>query len=226
MRMTSSDPHGELIARLVADAAPVRRLWSPAARLVAWAVLLGGMLIAIAASAGWPFGAVTRAPWLAWELACALAAAVLWAGLALGAAVPGREASRRARLGAAVLAALPIAFWLGGPASEAELPLRVFIERGIPCAVLTLALALLPSLALLWAVGRGAPLAPRRAGAWAGAAGFLTGYLLMRIFCPLNDPAHLLIWHVGPVALGIGACAALGSWWLARWRRWRPTRSV
>jgi hypothetical protein len=151
---------------------------------------------------------------------------MLWAGLALRAAVPGRTASRRARLGAAALAALPIAFWLGASPTEAELPLRLFVERGIHCAELTMALALLPSLALLWAVGRGASLAPRCTGAWAGGAGFLTGYLLMRILCPLNDPIHLMVWHVGPVALGIGACAALGSWWLARWRHWRPPGSA
>ncbi|MEO8601958.1 MAG: NrsF family protein [bacterium] len=220
--MTSPDTQQALIDRLVADATPVRRLWPPAARLALWAALLAAMLIAIAVAAGWPFGAASRAPSLPWELVCAVAAALLWAALALRDAVPGRATPRGARLAVALLALAPLAFWLGDPSTQGELTLHAFIERGLPCTRLTIGLALLPCLTLLWAVHRGAPLSPRRAAAWSGGAGFLSGYLLTRIFCPMTDPAHLLIWHVLPVVGGIVVCTGLGSWWLARWRRRRP----
>jgi len=217
--MTGPEAQRALIDRLVADAAPVHRLWSPGARLGLWALLFAVMLAVMCGAIGWPLGGTARAAWLAWELACAAAAALLWAALALHAAVPGFGTPRWAPIGATVLALLPIAFWLDRPASQAEWPLHAFIQRGLPCAEHTVALAILPSLVLLWAVHRGAPLAPRRAAAWAGGAAFLSSYVLMRVFCPADDPAHLLIWHVAPMVAGIAVCAAAGSWWLARWRR-------
>jgi hypothetical protein len=220
--MSAPEPQQALIDRLVADAQPVRRLWPPAARLGLWAGLVAVMLALVAWRHGWPFGAAVRPASLPAELLCAGLATAACALLALRAAIPGRAAGRGALLATAGLAVLPLAFWLHDPSPQTALPLAQFVAAGVPCAIMTALLAVLPLASLLWAVRRGAPLNPRRAGVLVGGGGFLAAYLLMRVFCAVDDPSHLMIWHVVPVALGIGLCAGLGGWWLARWRATPP----
>ena len=208
-----SDAEKTLIDSLVADAAPVRRLWPSPARLVAWTAAWAAFALAVLAALDWAPLARLDSSRLAAELAVALIAILLWGALALRAAVPG-QTPRAGRVALVVLAALaPLLFWHPAPGPDA------FVARGLPCAERTLALALLPALAALWAVRRGAPLAPRRAAALAGGAGLLGAYLLMRLLCSVDQPAHLMVWHVLPIVAGVAVAASAGGWWLARWRR-------
>jgi hypothetical protein len=56
------------------------------------------------------------------------------------------------------------------------------------------------------------------AGASTGAAALLFTFALMRIECPIDEPLHILTWHLMPV-LALAALSALaGSVWL----RFRP----
>ena len=41
----------------------------------------------------------------------------------------------------------------------------------------------------------------------------------LQLVCPHDERWHLLVWHLGPVALGLVTSAALGAIWLSRWRR-------
>jgi hypothetical protein len=116
------------------------------------------------------------------------------------------------------LAASSALCWLAVGAAQPAPSLSAFVAGGIPCALLTTAYALLPAGVLLWSLRRGAPLAAGGAGALGGSAGFLAGYLIMRIACSNDDPAHVATWHGLPVMLGIALCGAVGAWWLARWR--------
>ena len=156
-----------LIDSLVADASPVRHLWPPAVRLVVWLALCASFAAALAIASGGALSSGARVRTLAPELVATLVAIVVCAALSLRAAVPGRS-PRGGRLAVAVLIALtPMLFWHSAPG---PVP---FVARGIPCALRTLALALLPTLTILWAVYRGAPLAPRRAAMLGGGAGLL-----------------------------------------------------
>jgi len=206
------DTDKTLIDSLVADAAPVRRLWPTPARWAVWLALCAALALVVT----WSIPPRTGVARLSGELAAALLAILVWSALALRAAVPG-QTPRGGRIALALAVALsPMLLWhaASGPAS--------FIANGVPCAERTLALALLPAVAMLWAVRRGAPLAPRRTAALSGGAGLLTAYLLMRVLCPVDEPAHLLAWHVLPIVAGIGLAAAAGGWWISGWR---PRRS-
>ncbi|OLD32342.1 MAG: hypothetical protein AUI49_03415 [Candidatus Rokubacteria bacterium 13_1_40CM_2_68_13] len=210
-----------LLARLLDEAAPVRRLRTPVARLGLW-------LIVVATIAGAVIGlglmgvrsdlrVKLRDPVYLLEITALTVAGMLMAAGAFQEAVPGYQARwpiRRVALGFGLLAAL---LWFLQP-RHGELAVTQFIGTGIGCASRTVVLAALPLCALLIAVRRGAPLAPARAGALAGGAAFLTAALLMRIDCPLDERLHLLVWHALPVAGGAGLSAVIGFVWLRRWR--------
>lgn len=225
--MDGRDSHEALIDRLVADARPVRRRWSPRWRLVCWLGMLALVIGAVALRTAWPLrDPASRSPLVAIELVVLGSAAAALAILALRAAVPGREPGRPAVMVAAALAMSSGLWWLGIETPPAAASLASFVQQGVPCALLTATYALLPTAALLWALRRGAPLQPVRAGALGGAAGFLAGYLIMRIACTNDDPAHLATWHGLPVLLGIAACAGAGSWWLSHWRGVRDENAL
>ena len=201
-----------LVDSLVADATPVRRMWPTTARLAVWMTAWTAFALAVAASMDWAPLARLDSGRLAAELVVALVAVFLWGTLALRAAVPG-QTPRGGRIALALVVALmPLLFWQAAPGPEP-------FSNGVRCAVRTVALALLPGLAMLWAVRRGAPLAPRRAAALAGGTGLLSAYLLMRLLCSVDQPAHLFVWHVLPIVAGVVLAAAAGGWWLSRWRR-------
>jgi hypothetical protein len=217
--MPDRKPELQLIDRLVEEAGPVRRLWAPGARLLAWLALLGVAAAVIGLRSGWPFAGPERYPGLPWEVLAAAAVAAFWAGLALCAAIPGREPTTPSTALAGALTPLPALFWLWGAAAQPHTPLAAFVASGAPCALRTALFALLLFLPLLWAQRRGAPLQARRTAGLAAGAGFLAGYVLMRFFCSVDEPAHLFAWHALPLPLGAGIAAAAGSWILASWRR-------
>lgn len=77
-------------------------------------------------------------------------------------------------------------------------------------------LAALPWAVLLVGIRRGAPLAPMRAGLFAGAAAFSAATLLNRLWCASDEPLHLFVWHGLPLVMGPAVSAALGLAWLRR----------
>ena len=211
--------------RLLDEAAPVRRLRTPVARLGLW-------LIVVATIAGAVIGLgligvrsdlrlKVRQPVYLLEITALAVAGMLMAAAAFQEAVPGYQARwpiRRVAVGFGLVAAL---LWFLQPL-HGELAVTQFIGTGIGCASRTVVLASLPLCALLIAIRRGAPLAPARAGALAGGAAFLTAALLMRIDCPLDERLHLLVWHALPVAGGAALSAVIGFVWLRRWRSRAP----
>ncbi len=214
MRVVGTPPvHRALVARLVADAQPVARLWPPAPRLAAWL----GLALAVVALAG----VVGLRPDVRTELArplyvaqvtALLAGATLFAAAALRAAVPGLGANR-ALVGAALAltaAGVALAWWMPAVDSHAT----VFGPR---CALCVVLFGALPGVALFVAVRRGAPFHARATAAWAGSAALLVGAAAVRLACPVDEPLHLLGWHVVPVAVGGVLSAVAGSTWLARW---------
>lgn len=209
--------HRALVARLAADLRPVRRTWSPWARLATW-VVLALAIVAIAALVGLRHDLRTAAaqPRFLLALAVLLSGAGLAATAALLAAVPGRIGGREARgIGLGLLLLAVAAGLLGERGAVGPLP--GFVATGVQCTACVGLFGLVPWLALFWAVRRGAPVDGRIAGLCTGAAAFLVGAAAVRVACPLDDVVHLALWHGMPVALWALASTAASEDWLARW---------
>lgn len=219
MTVAPTDDRSDLIARLVAEAHPVRRLWSPGRRLTVWLgialVFLGGILVL---NPRHDLTVRMREPLFVLELVTLSLVGVLLAAQALRQAVPGMGGERLAGIvGGAVLGG---ALLLRQPVQMA-LSMDAFVALGVPCAGTVLGLAAGPWVALVIALRRGAPLSAARAGALAGGAAAVLAFLLLRLSCPVDELLHVVVWHGLPVVVAGVACTALGSWWLGRWRRRR-----
>jgi len=207
-----------LVDRLVEDLRPVRRIWSPGARLALWCGLQLAVF-AVLATAGLRPDVLEQLarPSFLLEVGALVAAGGLCAAIALRAAVPGEAPGRRATVAAAELvAASLVVMWAATPFAAPSFAESV--RTGMPCALRTVALAALPWCVLLAAARRGAPLLPAFAGAAAGLGAFLLAGADMRLACALDEVSHLVLWHGTPVALGLAVSALLGAAWLGRWR--------
>ncbi|HYY05649.1 MAG TPA: NrsF family protein, partial [Candidatus Limnocylindria bacterium] len=190
---------------------------------VAWSMLPLAMLASFVAWHARPdYGAQLRRPLFVLDLASLVLAAAVSAWLALRAAVPGSGPARRDVRLALGLGGVGVLLLAWGPAG-AEVALGQFVRAGWRCFLMTALLATPPLAVLLWALRRGAPLAPASAGALAGAGALLASAAAMRIACPVDDPLHLIAWHMVPILLGVALSAFAGAAWLGRW--WlRPSR--
>lgn len=209
--MGTPETRQRLIDRLVADAREVRPLWSPAARLTLW-LALGAALLGFYAFVGLRPDLASRVRHPLWVLEVALlfAAAAVFAAVSLVAAVPAGEPGVRRFALAMVAVALLWAFPFHLPA-EAGVPMGQFLHLAYDCERRTCLLAVLPAVALMGALARGAPLAGARVGALAGAAAFLLATGIMRLICPSEERFHLLVGHVLPAVGGVALLGFLGS---------------
>lgn len=225
--MTSKQPAAgvrpstdDLIASLTADVPPVQRIWPTGRRLALWtgslALTLSLAVAAIGVRADLPVR-LGDAFFVA-QLFALLAIAVASAALALRASVPSEEAPVRLSVAVILLATAALALAYGRePAATSHS--SNFVAAGWPCAAATVMVAALPLVLLVGALRRAAPLVPTVAGLLAGGAAFFAAAAALQLVCPLDERWHLLVWHLGPVALGIVSSAALGAIWLERWRR-------
>lgn len=213
--MTDGERHDRIVAALVADAAPVRRL-RPGRLFAFWLLVLAAVLAAFLPRRRPDLAPALARPAFLADVLLLAGAGIAAAWLALRAALPDRPV--HAAVDAVVLAtgAVGIAlFATGAPAPAATL--TSFVAKGAVCAVLSLVMAALPWALLVAVERRGAPTRPLRAGLFAGAAALFAAAAGMRLGCAADDPVHLLVWHAGPVVLGVAGSAALGRAWLARW---------
>ncbi|HLY36634.1 MAG TPA: NrsF family protein [Candidatus Binatia bacterium] len=209
MRLPSA--HDSIVARLVADVRPVRRLWPPVVRLAVWVVIAATVLVLAArVSLRGDVAGALGSPRYVLELGLLAGAAAAAAAAALLAAIPGRD-PRPVAAAAALLAALSATTFLVEPAA----PGATWFA-GFRCAACIPMFGLVPWLALIAAVARGAPLDARGAGAYVGAAAFLIGAAAVRLACPVDDGHHLLVWHVLPVVAWTGISVLATATWLAR----------
>jgi hypothetical protein len=189
----------ELIAELASRAAPVKPLPSPAVRALAWSV------VAIASAAlgivifgpRSDLGVVRSRPEFMWPLIAAVVTTAIAAGTSLVLAIPGAERTPTLRGFSAIVAAL----WL--------LMLVVFVERaghGFAgasdwpiCFIRVIAIGIAPAVVLFSMLRRAAPLRLTWTSALAGMAAMAAGAMAVQIICPVNDAAHGLLGHFGPV---------------------------
>jgi len=202
--------HRAVVDRIVAEIRPVRRLWPVWARLAVWIVLEIGVLVGLILHGHRPdLAGRLQNPAYLFTVGIFAVCGIIAATLALRAAIPGREPRPIEVTALIVLGTVAALLLFSWPLNDA-LPLSDFISTGVHCAAWTVIFALAPWIALLWALGRGAPMAGAFDGALAGAAAFLCSFALMRVDCPIDEPLHLLTWHLAPALAGIALSAGIG----------------
>ncbi len=193
-------------------------LWPVRRRLALWLVIEVAVLLRAMVVTGNDFAMKLRHPPYALEIGFFGIAGLILAAMALKASIPGRE-SRPWQMALAVTLVLGGTLILFAVPMRTDLPLSQFVGVGSQCAFATLANAILPWFALWWAVRRGAPGNGRAAGAMVGASAMLFSFAIMRIACPIDEPLHLVTWHLGP-AIAVTLLSTLaGAVWLRFPRR-------
>jgi hypothetical protein len=205
--------HRALVDRIAGNLEPRRPLWPVRRRLALWLVLEMAVLLSTVAETRDNWATRFASPAYTFEVVFFAAAGLILAAMALRSAIPGRESRPWQTALAMGLALAGIALLFATPIS-ASVSLSEFINVGLGCVVATCTKAALPLIALWWAVRRGAPGDGRAAGALVGAAAMLFSFAIMRIDCPLDEPIHLLTWHLGPVIAVTLLTALAGSFWL------------
>jgi hypothetical protein len=154
-------------------------------------------------------------------------AAVISATLALRSAIPGRPLRAVEAMVVAVLVVAGTAFVTLAEPMNASNSLNQFVRVGLRCAYETWLYAAPQLLALWWMVRRGAPMNGRLSGLSIGAAALFFSFAIMRVACPIDEPLHLLAWHLLPALALIGLSTLAGDVWL-RFRRFtrRPDLSA
>lgn len=214
------EKHHELVEQLARELKPVRPLWPVSARLALWLGLEALFLVLVVEKSTNDFMPRLAHPVYLLEVVFFAAAGIACAVLALRAAIPGRGVHKSEIAVAVGLVAGGILLLMTQPV-QTGLPLNEFIGLGIRCACNTGIIALLPWLALWWAVRRGAPMNGVAEGALVGSGALLFSFALMRVGCPIDDELHLLTWHLVPALLLIGLSTIAGAMWL----RFRPRAS-
>jgi hypothetical protein len=200
----------DLIRDLASRAVPVEPLPAPAVRAFAWS----GVAIACAAAGILVFktrsdvAALLHEPGFLGMAAIALGVAWAAAMASLVMAVPGAERSPLLRATAVVLTGLWTAV-LAVAVVRAGLGFARAADWPI-CFIRVLAIGLVPAIVLVSMLRRAAPLRLGWTAALATAAAMATGALAIQFICPLNDPAHALLGHLGPVLVmsWVGSLAA------------------
>jgi hypothetical protein len=197
----------DLIANLASQVEAVRPLPPPPARLFQWSLLavvnaaagiaLFGARPDLASALGQPVFQAT--------LVLALGTAILSAAAALVLAIPAAERVPVARTTAAILAGLwlttlVVAIVRAGSA-------LAFGSHEAACFSRAAGIGLVPGGVLFVMLRRALPLRLAWAGGLAAAAATAAGALAVQIICPIDDPAHALAGHFGPVA-ALGAVGA------------------
>lgn len=203
----------DLIRELAADGRPVRRLAPWLRRVALWAFVAAACAVGVIGSVGSRRDlaqVMWRGPFV-FEALLLMVTAISAAAGALIVSVPGAERSKLVRW-VPVVAGAGALLWVAG-----ELAVVMAAGEGariLPawwCIQRTLLVALVPGILLFAMVGRGAPLRAAWAGLLALLATSALGVLGTNIMCSVDRPMHVLLWHVGPMALLAAAGAFIGA---------------
>ncbi len=206
---THEEHHRELVSRLAHEIKPARRLRPVRVRLVLWMLLEVGVLAWVITHTDNDFlPKLEHRPAYALEIVLFVAAAMISAILALRSAIPGRPLrAAETILGVTLVLAGIVLITVSAPI-RIDYQLQEFLHLGLRCASETLVLAATPWLLLWWLVSRGFPTRGRLSGSLIGAGAMFFSFALMRIVCPIDEPLHLLTWHLLPAFTLI----ALSTW--------------
>lgn len=209
-----------LIRQLAGEAMPVRRLAAPWLRALAWFALGLPLVLAVV----WMHGADEKAGMAAADVRMVIegiaivATAVTAAIAAFASATPG--ASRRWLW----LPLVPLAVWIAtvgqGCVADyqamgaAAFALRVDSDCFVPAALG----GILPTIAIVLMLRRGAPMMPRATLAFAGVAVAALVNIGLMLFHAGDISLMVLVWHVGFVVVLAMVAGAVGPLFLA-WKQ-------
>jgi hypothetical protein len=213
----------DLIRRLAADTGPVRRLRPPWLRTLFWlalslpyvAAVVSGKLLMV----GLPQALAD--PRFVIEQAATLATMIAAAAAAFASVVPGFD--RRVLL----LPLAPLAVWLGSVGQGCVKDWLRLGAEGLAirpdwdCLPSAAVIGIVPAVAMIAMLRRGAAVHPRLTLAMGALAVAAAGNLGMQLFHYRDASIMVLFWHLGSVA----ALSVLGGWLgeqLLGWRRPEP----
>jgi hypothetical protein len=205
--------HSELVGKLAGNLKPVRRLWPVGVRAGLWLVLEALIVAWVMLHTPNDFMLKLHRPAYPLEIVFFALAAIYSCVLALRVAIPGRVVARSDVAMPAILVIVGIALLLSQP-PRTDYALNQFLRVGERCAWYTLLFGALPWAGLWWAVKRAAPTRGAAAGALIGSAALLFSFAVMRLGCPIDEPVHLIIWHLMPVVFVVVLSTLAGAAWL------------
>jgi hypothetical protein len=212
----------DLIRRLTENAAPQRPLGRPWTRAVVWCAgaLLSVALVDFVWSRDAPVALSTDSRFV-WEQVSALLTALTAAAAAFATVVPG--SSRRL----VWLPLVPLAAWLVSVGQRCAQDLSA--PSGVPpilghwgCFPVTVLVGVVPAVAIVLMLRRGAPLAPRLTTALAAVAVAGIANFGVRFVHALDASFIVLTWHVLAVFVLSGIVARLGDH-VFSWQRIRSS---
>lgn len=204
-----------MIDRSIEDFRPVKRLWPVWLRLTLWVLLGAGILGLGAGCASLDAFRQAQASGHLAGIATLIVAGIIAGYAALRSSIPGRETATPYLLLAATLLGALLAVG-GRPVIATASPAQLtFLAR-------ICALAVVPLIAMLWAVRRGAPMHPARSGALAGSAAFCFALAEYRFLMPIGFQAPIIFVLLAGGAIVV-ISAAVGAAWLDPFRQWRET---
>jgi hypothetical protein len=214
LKMTHDEYHRALVQRLASQVKPSHRLWPVPMRLGLWLALEIGIL-AWVMRGGWSnFLQRLEQPAYMVEAFFFGCTAVILGVLALRSAIPGRDRrAREAALAAGLALAATILISAVTP-MNISYPLNEFIRVGLQCALRIALYGALPLTALSWMVRRGAPFQGGLSGLLVGGSAFSFAFAILRLECPINEPLHVIVWHLLPALALTGVSALAGARWL------------
>lgn len=198
----------ELVGSLAGDVRPVRRLSSPPVRLLAWLALSSPWIALVVwyknprADLALKIG---EGVWL-FEQSLALTTALAAGLAALCASIPGRPVWER------VFPLLPLGLWM---AIVVEGSIRSVLAGGTWSSLLEVdwiclpniaLLGVIPAVAMIVLVRRGAPVSPYATIGYAALAATTLAEFGLRFFHPKDASLMILIWQMGSVALLTAIC--------------------
>jgi hypothetical protein len=187
-------------------------------RLMLWAVIEVGILAWVMSHTSNNFVAKLTYPAYAIPIFFFVSAAAICATLALKSAIPGRSVSgKEGAIAMALVVAGTVVLTIAQPIDTTD-SLGHFARIGRRCAIDTVMFGTFPWLVLWSLVTRGAPMSGWLSGLLVGAGALLFSFAVMRIGCPIDEPLHLLVWHLSP-ALAVIALSTLAG---VRGLRFRP----
>jgi hypothetical protein len=213
-QITHDERHRVLVRRLATKVKPTRRLWPVEVRLGLWIILEVGVLAWVATHTDNDFVRKLKQPAYASEVIFFAAASVISAALALRSAIPGRPLRAIEATLAVMLVVTGTAFVTAAEPMNTSNPLSEFVRTGLRCSYETWLFAAPALLVLWWMVHRGASMSGRLSGLLVGAGALFFSLAIMRVRCPIDEPLHILVWHVLPALVLIALSTLAGGVWL------------
>lgn len=201
------------IETLATNLRPVRPIGRFSSRLLVWlavAAVPGAALLGITGVRR-DVPAALRDPWVLFHFAAAIALFLTASWGALRLSVPGDARRRHLRVPAVILALWILATVARVATAAWRIDLRALVpDTHIVCAAMVGGAAFAAGIPLVGLLRRAAPLDLRGSGILAALSAAGAGVLGVEFICLHHAPAHVLTWHVVPVALFALAGSALG----------------